>query len=84
MTPKKAIQWIRNSEFPMTLTQDRYEEFLEAKEMAIEALEKQIPMKHLPAELDWDGKVAYPCGNCGNDINGGDYCPWCGQRVKVV
>ena len=53
----------------------------EALDMAISALEKQVPLKHLPYEMGADGTVLYPCGNCGEDVKGSDYCPWCGQKV---
>lgn len=52
-----------------------------AVEIAVEAMEKQIPLKHLPYEMGQDGAVLYPCGNCGEDVKGSDYCPWCGQKV---
>jgi len=55
----------------------------EAFEMAIDALEKQIPIAPLPAELDITGCRCIPCGNCGTSINTmWDYCPWCGQRIE--
>lgn len=53
-----------------------------AMEIAIEAMEKQIPLKHLPYEMGANGAVLYPCGNCGEDVKGYDYCPWCGQKVE--
>lgn len=68
-------------------------EHLEAKKIAIKALEKQIPK---PPEFwgdgyDEDGNHIYDnakCPNCGNDdfeygINnwGCDYCPDCGQAL---
>jgi len=56
-------------------------DYATAFDMAIEALEKQIPLKHLPYEMGQDGSVLYPCGNCGEDVKGSDYFPWCGQKV---
>lgn len=52
-----------------------------ARDIAVEAMEKQIPKKHLHYEMGLDGYVLYPCGNCGEDVKGSDYCPWCGQKV---
>lgn len=50
-------------------------------DMAIEAIEKQIPMKPLSPDVDAYGKVITPCGNCGEAIDPiQDYCPWCGQK----
>jgi uncharacterized protein (UPF0212 family) len=52
-----------------------------AVEIAVEAMEKMIPMENLPYEMGVDGGVIYPCGNCGEDVEGYDFCPWCGQKV---
>lgn len=53
-------------------------------EMAIEALEKQIPMKP-QAVLSSSGKKVYECMNCGNELSvnsfNGEYCHWCGQKL---
>lgn len=59
-------------------------EYAAAIDAAIEALEKQIPMKLLQPEMGVNGKIIHPCGNCGEDVKGGVYCPWCGQMVKWV
>ncbi len=51
-------------------------------EAAIEALEKQLPMKPLDAELDIDGTKIIPCGNCGEAVQfPWSYCPYCGQKI---
>lgn len=51
---------------------------------AIEALEKQLPMK--PEEVV--GAIyskSYECKNCGSELEPhdvfGEYCKWCGQRL---
>ena len=55
----------------------------QARQMAIDALEKQRPIKPGPKELDIAGVPCIPCGNCGTSINTmWDYCPWCGQRIE--
>lgn len=41
-------------------------EYHGAFDVAIEAMEKQIPMKTLPYEMGLDGKIEIPCGNCGS------------------
>ena len=59
--------------------------FTQAIEMAIEALEKQIPMKLLPPEMGIDGRVITPCGYCGEELPKKafyTYCPYCGQKIK--
>ena len=56
-----------------------------AMEIAVEAMEKQIPMKTAPHEIGHDGRIEIPCGNCGSDLNdngiGWEYCPYCGQNI---
>ena len=55
------------------------------KEMtAIEALEKQVPIKPLPQEMDIDGRAITPCGFCGEELPHNslyDFCPYCGQAI---
>ena len=53
-------------------------------DLAIEALEKQLPMK--PEEVV--GTIyskSYECKNCGSELEPldvfGEYCKWCGQRL---
>ena len=56
-------------------------------DMAITALEKQIPMEPLEKEYSNDlGENIHvyviPCGKCGHAINFlHSYCPWCGQAI---
>lgn len=83
MTPKEAIERLERLQEPeprelLRVSQEVYE----ALEMAIEALEKQIPMKPLPEELDVFGMAIKPCGFCGDDPGEGYYCQWCGQRIE--
>lgn len=84
MTPEeKAIKTIRIAqaevewEYPM--------DYAAAFDMAIEALEKQIPMKTLAPELGVSPRypIIIPCGNCGMELADRmwEYCPWCGQKV---
>ena len=81
MTIQEAIKLLERMQEPEAYEPQITEAAFNALEMGIEALEKQIPMNHLAMEFDHDGRIIYPCGNCGSDVNGGDYCPWCGQRV---
>ena len=53
-------------------------------DMAIEALEKQLPKK--PEEVVGAiYGISYECKNCGSEIEPldiyADYCKWCGQRL---
>lgn len=62
-----------------------------AKEMAINALEKQIPKK--PTPIDYEKymdtvknalflKGAYWCPNCNHVVKCGTYCSDCGQKLN--
>ena len=61
-----------------------YESDYEALDMAIDALEKQVPMKPLQQEMDIDGRAITPCGFCGEELPHNslyDFCPYCGQAI---
>lgn len=56
----------------------------EALDMAIEALEKQIPKKPL-YENKLDDCVVYSCPVCKDEtmiLNGDNYCTMCGQKLN--
>ena len=57
-----------------------------AMEIAIEALEKHVPMETAPEELGITAMspIITPCGNCGMELTDRmwDFCPWCGQKIK--
>ena len=66
MTNENAIRilhWLKPS-----YTNIENFDFTQAIEMAIEALEKQMPMKLLPPEMGIDGRVIIPCGYCGEEL----------------
>jgi len=53
-------------------------------DIAVEALEKQAPMKPLPQEMDIDGRAITPCGFCGEELPHNflyNFCPYCGQAI---
>jgi hypothetical protein len=54
-----------------------------AMEIAVEAMEKQIPQELGSKVMDYLGRARPECGNCGEVIEDAmwDYCPWCGQRI---
>ena len=56
-----------------------------AREIAVDAMEKQIPMKTLDPELGISPRhpIIIPCGNCGMELadHMWEYCPWCGQKI---
>ena len=83
MTNENAISilhWLKPS-----YTDKENFNFTQAIETAVEALEKQIPMKLLPPEMGIDGRVITPCGYCGEELPKKafyTYCPYCGQKIK--
>ena len=62
-----------------------YDSIHKACDMAVDALEKQIPMKTMPQELGISPRhpIIIPCGNCGMELEDRmwEYCPWCGQAI---
>ena len=57
-----------------------------ATEIAVNAMEKQIPQKTGIPELGISKHypIIIPCGNCGAELTDRmwSYCPWCGQAVR--
>ena len=83
MTPQEAIGQLRcNVEGDYINLDD-----LEAFELAISALEKQIPKKPIPLKDNYTGKiVSYGCPDCNNTDLGNNefknkYCENCGQAL---
>ena len=56
-----------------------------AMELAVEALDKQMPMKTMTPELGISPRhpTIMPCGNCGMELEDRmwEYCPRCGQAI---
>ena len=78
MNSLEVIEFLRQTRtamgenLPGTMRYDLYE-------LAIAALEKQIP-DSAPAQFDRNGSLE--CGGCGSDTdNENVYCPYCGQRL---
>lgn len=79
MTPSEARDYVIrhcNPDYPHEKT-----EWETAINMAIEALEKQIPMPMME-EVDISGRPIRVCGNCGDAPGSGEFCKWCGQRIE--
>lgn len=69
----------------------RTDEERKAIEVAIQAIQKQIPQAvYLTGDGEWDGRIVYDTAecSCGKKFEDGDddwesnYCPQCGQRLK--
>ena len=87
MTIDEAIKYLNNPlswAIGKTLEQ-QIADNKEATQMAIEALEKQIPMKPMHPQMGIDGRKIVPCGYCEEELPKNmayDYCPYCGQRIE--
>lgn len=84
MTNMEAIDYIKrhcNPDYPSGKT-----EWETAINMAIDALQKQIPepAEIKPAFVRDDGIVAYKrvCPDCGHELEEEDICPNCGKRIR--
>ena len=83
MTPEEAISIVKCAigevewNYPL--------DYAEAFEVAIEALEKQVVKKPIPAEeQDIRYVMKYTCPSCGKHFTGtgiADYCYHCGQAL---
>lgn len=80
MSPQEAIPILKRLQEPEAWEPQISRDAYEALEMAIEALEKQIPMK-MTEVLDISGRPIRVCGNCGDAPGNGEFCRWCGQRI---
>lgn len=81
MTPEEAIRIIEVGKAEREWNAPL--EYQEAFDVAIEALEKQIPVKIGSKVMDYMGRVRPECGNCGEIVEDAmwSYCPWCGQKI---
>ena len=76
MTAKEAIEILW--QYDVNFEPHPAEEVMHAIDIAIEALEKQIPKK---AELDVYDELICPV--CGSDVEWKRYCEECGQRIDT-
>ena len=81
MTTQEAITELNQIRNVYANMRKEYKSCVEAIEMAIEALERQIPMSNME-EWDISGRRIKVCGNCEEVPGNGDFCKWCGQRIK--
>ena len=77
MTEREAIEWIKELKVSEEIQEFYYaESFIKAFDIAIQALEKQIPKKPI------DRCMYEECPTCGNvEIVFCKHCPDCGQRL---
>ena len=80
MSPQESIPILERLQEPEPWEPQISRDAYEALELAIEALEKQIPMK-MTEVLDISGRPIRVCGNCEDAPGNGEFCRWCGQRI---
>jgi len=87
MTFERAHQFLEHFQSIMTQPHNRLyfeQSLIEANGKAIEALEKQIPVKPIKGRrsiaFPYDSDMAF-CPKCGNLAVGAFYCDWCGQSL---
>jgi len=80
---QEAIDYLRDPICVGLSTKEKLKPHEEAFNMAVEALEKQVPQKTGIPELGIDGKKIIPCGNCGSELESRiwSFCPRCGQAI---
>lgn len=81
MKPEQALEILKANEEKTTATN-----YLRCKNVAIEALEKQIPKKPVVVDEDYifekdEWEKDYECPNCGNPYIDDSYCSCCGQKL---
>ena len=81
MTPQEAIPILKRLQEPEAWEPQISRDAFEALDLAIEALEKQIPMP-MTEEVDISGRPIRVCGNCEDAPGNGEFCGWCGQRIE--
>ena len=81
MSPQESIPILERLQEPEPWEPQISRDAYEALELAIEALEKQIPMK-MTEILDISGRPIRVCGNCEDAPGSGEFCRWCGQRIE--
>ena len=91
MTDSEAIKEIRFNMSTIGLSNEAAKRVVEARDMAINVLEKQIPKKpEYEADGYADGELVYDyakCPICGHDFEYGindwgcEYCSDCGQKL---
>jgi hypothetical protein len=75
MTTEEAIYILKNSAFLSTVSE--YQEVEEATNLAIKALEKQIPKK-----FKMKDDYTPICPVCGEEVWDMEYCDGCGQLLS--
>lgn len=84
MTPKEAIKALKHINLTRVHPFYDWEEMKEVRDMAIEALEKQIPKKPIKSDREIRYCEVWKCPKCGFEWSSRvvDYCYKCGQKLS--
>lgn len=84
MTYEEAIRKIDSQKLQFLEDYVDYSGISEAYDMAIEALEKQIPKKPIITRNEHSTRIiGYGCPACHKDVKGSDFYCWsCGQKLR--
>lgn len=78
MKVEKAISWLKYAVPIKAVTRDEFNDFTTAVNMAIEALEKQIPKKFKMVD-----NYTPVCPVCGEAVWDMEWCNSCGQKLDT-
>ncbi len=86
MTPQEAKEALKLINLKNIHPFYDWEEMLEVRDKAIEALEKQIPKKPIVVGEEYifekdEWEKDYECSTCGNPYIGDSFCSCCGQAL---
>lgn len=86
MTNSEAIEKLKNMRLYMQIEDENNdckftEDDYKANEMAIQALEKQIPKKPISYDDCEQFVIRCTCGKCTDTRFFHGYCTWCGQKL---
>ena len=83
MTAEEAIEALKHINLKRVHPFYDWEEMKEIRDIAIEALEKQIPYKPIKSDREIRYCEVWKCPKCGFEWSGRvvDYCYKCGQHI---
>lgn len=81
MTESEAIKEVRFNMSTIGLNNEAAKRVVEARGMAINALEKQIPKKPISYDDCEQFVIRCTCGKCTDTRVFHGYCTWCGQKL---
>jgi hypothetical protein len=72
----------KNEKTPESATEGARKENREAVGKAIDAVEYRIEKTPVPKNMHYSGMIVASCPTCGEELDGEEYRPSCGQALK--